>query len=77
VTCSSTCLDEEPWNGGKVRVTAYGKKDGSFHKLKVFQWTAWMEKPAETQENYTMNLKFRGDKWSVVSIDDGRNYLRY
>ncbi|MGK2932968.1 MAG: hypothetical protein ACSLFD_09420 [Solirubrobacterales bacterium] len=73
-----------PWDGTKVRVTAYGKRDGSFKFLKVFQWTAWMEGgdfsdsalPKGTgpdRENYTMKLKFRGDKWTVVSIDDGRS----
>ena len=60
-----------PWDGTKVRVTAYGKRDGAFKFLKVFQWTSWMPGAESSRENYKMKLKFRGDKWTVVSIDDG------
>lgn len=72
VGCPGACSNDDPWNGGKVRVTAYAAKGGSFRKLKVFQWTAWMKNPADRRENYTMKLQVRGGEWTVTSVDDGR-----
>lgn len=71
-SCASVCLDENPWNGNKVRATAYGKRNGSFRKLKIFQWTHWMDVSDSKRENYTMKLSFSGGQWTVTSIEDGK-----
>lgn len=70
--CASPCGVINPWDGGRVRVTAYGKHRGKFRKLKVHQWTYWMTGQAAKEENYKMTLRFKRGAWTVTKIDDGR-----
>jgi len=72
VSCPPTCPAEYPWNGTKVRVTAYGRKGGTFTRLKVFQWTQWMNVNDSYYSNYKMKLRLKRGEWTVIEIDDGK-----
>lgn len=72
VGCPPTCPADYPWNGTKIRVTAYGRRGGTFTRLKVFQWTQWMEVDGAFYNNYTMKLRLKGGEWTVTEIDDGK-----
>ena len=75
LTCPSGCDGAYPWDGYRVRVTAYRPRKGAFTRLKVFHWTEWGS-PNVNDENYNLTLKYVGDRegadsWKVAKLRDG------
>ncbi len=66
------CVSPFPWNGAKLRVTAYKRHRGHFTRMIIFA-----RDPRPNWGNYVMRLRFLGKNsrmvnWAVTSIDHRR-----
>ncbi len=73
--CASPCIGAYPWDGSKVRITAFRRRAGKFTRVKIFHWTEWGS-PNLNDENYNLKLKYLGQdrpggSWKVVKLNDG------